>query len=274
MSNSSRVPFFITIPHSGENIPKEVTWLSSLSEAHLMRDVDRFVDKLYRPVIDELHLPCVVSPWHRYVIDLNRSPNEFDADSVEGAAEPSGRHPKGLHWSITTLEEPLLRKPMSMDLHQTLLKEYYWPFHNSVQELGESLVQSAGQVFHLDAHSMPSLGTNLHPDPGQQRADIVVSDFHGSSCRPEFKEIVMEAYQRAGFEVAYNWPYVGGGITKKFGRPSENFHTLQVELNRKLYMDEKNKSQIHPGFEETQAKISTAVTSIYQALEKWIGIGG
>ena len=60
---------------------------------------------------------------------------------------------------------------------------------------------------------MPSVGTSFHKDPGEKRADIVVSDAHGKSVPKEYCDLVVSSYQSAGFQVKVNWPYVGGGIT-------------------------------------------------------------
>ncbi|MEM7646722.1 MAG: N-formylglutamate amidohydrolase [Pseudomonadota bacterium] len=267
MDVSSELPFFVSIPHSGEEIPPEVTWLSSLPEETLMRDVDRFVDQLYAPVIKKLSIPLIKTQWHRYVIDLNRSPDQFDQDSVVGATNEKGTFPKGLHWSVTTHGETLIPKPMSMETHQKLVQSYYLPFHDSVQQMRESIKDSYGHSFHLDLHSMPSLGTSLHPDPGQTRAEVVISDFHGQSAEPFFKELVIESFQEAGFQVAYNWPYIGGGITQKFGAPGEGFNTIQVELNRVLYMNEETKKLNTSGLSAIQEKLGEAIENVVISLK-------
>ena len=136
--------------------------------------------------------------------------------------------PQGLHWSRTTFGEPLITKPLSMELHKQLVKDYYRPFHDSIIKMSQQIISAHNkkihsfikkpdeklkvklQVFHLDLHSMPSVGTKSHPDPGEKRAEVVISDFHGRSSIPEFKEIVIKAYRQAGFQISYNKPYVGG----------------------------------------------------------------
>lgn len=255
--------FFVTIPHAGETVPPEAAWLKNLPEPILMRDVDRYVDQLYQPVLDQLKIQHIVAKCHRYVIDLNRKPEEYDQDSVVGAKLPSGSHPKGLHWSMTTLGEKLIAQPMSPELHDLFVKNHYMTFHDQVQKLAKGFSQS--HLYHLDLHSMPSQGTAMHNDPGEKRADVVVSDFHGQSARKDFVECVMQSYKSAGFLVAYNWPYFGGGITQMYGRPQQGHHTVQVELNRALYMDEQTK-QKSTHFAEVQKKLSTALMNIYQNL--------
>ena len=269
MITAENLPVFVSIPHSGEKVPPEVTWLNK-PEVTLMRDVDRYVDKLYEPGIQNLKLQSIVTDWHRYVVDLNRKPEDFDQQSVEGANEPKGKHPKGLHWSVTTHQEPLIEEPMTMELHNQLVANYYQPFHDQVQATRDHLFSAYSQVYHLDLHSMPSLGTDLHPDPGQQRAEVVISDFHGQSASPEFLEVVMKAYQEVGFQVAYNWPYVGGGITQMYGRPQENRHTIQVELNRALYMNEETKKLNNDTLADVQLKLEKALAAVVTGIKDFL----
>lgn len=261
------IPFVTSVPHSGEQVPSEVTWLQGLSEPHLMRDVDRYVDQLYNEILQELEVTCVTTPWHRYVVDLNRSPDEYDEQSVASAQHQKGTHPKGLHWSVTTQGEPLILEPMTLPLHEDLVKKYFEPFHQELTAVLQSQREKFGCVYHCDLHSMPSLGTPLHPDPGEQRADIVVSDQHGASCETRWMELVRRCYEEQGFHVAYNWPYVGGGVTKRYGRPSEGTHTVQVELNRKLYMDEATKKK-SPDFASTRERLHKAIRGIHSELEQ------
>jgi len=248
-------------------LPDAATWLHGLPEPVLMRDVDRYVNELYHPLINGESLPAVIAECHRYVIDLNRKPDEFDAQAVEGAHFAIGTHPKGLHWSVTTLGEPLIKVPMSMKDHIDFVNMYYSPFHEQVQRLAELVKQQSGSkdIYHLDLHSMPSQGTAMHNDPGQKRADVVISDFHGKSARADFVDLVKSAYTKAGFNIAYNWPYFGGGITQMYGHPDKGHHTVQVELNRALYMNEDTKKQ-SSSFSEVQLKLSAAIRAVRAGL--------
>lgn len=272
MTQAEALPFFVSIPHSGEQIPDEVHWLKNLPEPTLMRDVDRYVDVLYKPALTEFKIPSIVTPWHRYVVDLNRKSDQFDEDAVVGAPLPSGKEPKGLHWSITTHNETLIPEPMTMELHNQLVKNYFEPFHKSVLELRKALKEKHGVSYHLDLHSMPSLGTNLHPDPGETRAEVVISDQHGNSASPEFKDLVMLAFQKAGFQVAYNWPYVGGGITKTYGDPEKGFHTIQVELNRAQYMNEETKQLNQALLPDIQEKLKQALLMVQNGIKEMLNV--
>lgn len=256
-------PLLVTIPHSGEKVPPQTPWLNSLSEEILMCDVDRYVDFLYQPALEKLSIPFVKTEWHRYAADLNRVPDDVDASSVEGHPNAPGSFSRGFHWVITTYKHPLMTQPMSPQLHQELVDLIYEPFHRDVRKLYTQLhEQGFKRTFHIDAHSMPSVGTSEHRDPGELRADIVVSDSKGKSCDPRFKDLVIAAYATAGFKVAYNWPYFGGRVTEQYGVPSRDQHTLQVEMNRALYMDEKTKKLKPDEAQRTQEKILVALSYI------------
>ncbi|MCB0421133.1 MAG: N-formylglutamate amidohydrolase [Bdellovibrionales bacterium] len=262
-------PFFVTIPHSGEQVPGEVTWLQGLPEVTLMRDVDRFVDRLYEPVLKELQIDCIVTQWHRYVVDLNRLEDDVDCDSVLDSSNPSGSFATGLHWRWTTQQEILIKEPMTRKLHDQLVKQYFQPFHRSVRQLYEKFkAQGFKKIYHLDAHSMPSLGTSAHKDPGQQRAEVVVSDMEGKSCEPEFRDLVVEAYKKAGFEVRLNFPYVGGRVTQTYGKPDLGQHAIQVELNRRLYMNEDTKELKLENLKGIQQSLSEAISYIYRQINE------
>jgi N-formylglutamate deformylase len=253
----------VTIPHSGEKIPDFCNWLQGLPEEILMCDVDRFIDLLYEPTLRELEIPFVKSDWHRYAGDLNRLPTDVDASTVENHPTPRGPHTRGFHWAITTYEHPLMPKPLSVEMHEKLVELIYEPFHKKINETCLQFPQ--GPIYHLDVHSMPSVGTSQHRDPGELRADIVISDQLGKSSHAFFRDLVISSYVVAGFKVGYNWPYLGGRMTETYGRPQSGHHTLQVELNRALYMDEKTK-EIKKDYHLVQNKIRAALSSVVKGL--------
>ena len=260
--------FFVTVPHSGEKIPEEVLWLSGLEEPVLMRDVDRYVDQLYSDFCRTEGVDFIFTPWHRYVVDLNRRPDDVDKDSVLESAKPSGTHTTGLHWVKTTLGEVLMKEPIEFLQHQKLVELYHRPFHASVEEKYSELLKCSEKVYQLDAHSMPSLGTAAHRDNGHSRAEIVVSDRNGVSCSSSYRELVCGSYQKAGFEVKENWPYLGGRVTETYGQPEKGQHCIQVELNRKLYMCETTKKKKEAEFLQTKEKIEKALALVKGGISK------
>ena len=259
-----QIPLIATIPHSGERIPPEAPWLEPLPETLLMYDVDRYVDRLYEPTLRRLEIPFVKTDWHRYACDLNRLEDDTDEDSVANSAHPRGTFPRGLHWSITTEGERLMPAPISQEAHRAIIARCFSPFHERVRsELAKYRDAGARATYHLDLHSMPSVGTREHRDPGKRRADVVVSDCDGRSASSDFKDAVIKAYQDAGFRVAYNWPYKGGRLTETYGQPKQNQHAIQAELNRGLYMDEKTKRLRDDLLEPVRQALEGAISSIH-----------
>ena len=76
------------------------------------------------------------------------------------------------------------------------------------------------------------------PIPAPRRLDIVLGDCHGTSCAPEIIDLAERTLSGLGLTVRRNMPYAGGFTTRHYARPSEGRHTLQIEVNRVLYMDE------------------------------------
>jgi N-formylglutamate amidohydrolase len=73
---------------------------------------------------------------------------------------------------------------------------------------------------------------------GSGRPDVVLGDRHGTSCASWITAQLEELLRAHGLKVSRNRPYAGGFITQKYGRPRENVHAVQVEINRSLYMNE------------------------------------
>lgn len=270
MSNSD-LPLFISCPHSGEQIPLEANWLQALDPITLLRDVDRFVDAFYRPLAKKEDIPFIYSPWSRYASDLNRLPVDVDKDSVSSSKNPSGTFTSGLHWVKTSIGEELMTSPISKELHDVLVKAYHEPFHKSIQaQFDHFKRQGHKRVFHIDVHSMPSQGTSIHRDPGETRAEIVISDQDGTSCDPKFKDLIVASYEKAGFQVKTNWPYKGGRITQTYGNPFKGRHTIQIEMNRSIYMNEETKELKKENFKEISSKIETALKLVTAELQSHV----
>lgn len=269
--NESDLPLLISCPHSGEQIPLEANWLQNIDPITLLRDVDRFVDTFYRPIAKKIGVPFIYSPWSRYAMDLNRLVIDVDADSVQNSTNKAGSFSSGLHWVKTSTGEVLMKKPISQKLHVILVQSYYEPFHQALKAQFEHFkLQGHKRVFHIDVHSMPSLGTSIHRDPGDTRAEIVISDQDGKSCDPKFRDLVVASYEQAGFEIKTNWPYKGGRITQTYGNPFKGRHSIQVEMNRSIYMNEETKELTARNFTEVSRKIEAALELINDGLKSHV----
>src|SRR5271169_102004 len=93
-----------------------------------------------------------------------------------------------------------------------------------------------GAAVLIDCHSMPSATGAKDERP---RADLVIGDRYGTSCVAIVAETIEETMRGFGYVVSRNKPYAGGFITEHYGNPAAGLHSVQLEVNRALYMDER-----------------------------------
>ena len=265
-----KIPLLVSIPHSGLKIPPPAYWLKNLDPLLLMCDVDAYVDELYRPALKGI--PTVVFEWHRYAVDANRHPEDISPATVKGVDSQTlhklkhKKSPSDIHWHKTTKGDLLIKKALPFKLHKTLIEKYFNPYHKKIKKQIEDFKKlRALKVYILDLHSMPSKGLDFHKDPGCERPEVVISDREGRSCCQDFTDLVIKAYQKAGFKTKLNWPYKGGAIIQNYGQPKKNQHALQIELNRALYMDEITKTK-NKNYQQIKAQLLKAITFITQYL--------
>jgi N-formylglutamate amidohydrolase len=201
----------------------------------LGRDADLYVDELFQdaPAQGAALLAAHVS---RYVVDLNRAELDFDALAVEGGSARVSPH--GLIWRTTTEGRSALAGPLSRAELERRLDLYYRPYHAALKRVLEARVATFGFAILLCAHSMPSRGRDGHQDTGRERADVVPGSRGRTSAAASVIDCVDRAAREAGFSIAHDQPYRGGFSTGHYGRPDHGVHAIQIELSRRLYMNE------------------------------------
>lgn len=226
----------VEVPHAGLEVPAHFRGPMVTPLRSVARDADLYVDELYADA-PETGATLLVAHTSRYLIDLNRAEDDFDASAVEGAAASPSRA-RGLVWSLTTDNEPALSRPLTRAELDERLAAVYRPYHETLLGLLDRKRARFGHVVLLAAHSMPSLGRAGHGDAGTPRADVVPGTRGRTASRADFIDRVERLAGDAGFSVRHDDPYRGGFTTQRHGRPAENVHAVQVELARRLYMDE------------------------------------
>jgi N-formylglutamate amidohydrolase len=144
----------------------------------------------------------------------------------------------GLLWRIARAGAPMYRRKLSVDEVQARIDRWYRPYHAVLDAEVNRLRTRFGGVWHINCHSMPAIGDANADDPGRARADFVLGDRDGTTCAGEFTAFVADALRAMDYSVAINDPYKGVEIVRKHGRPAERRHSLQIGLNRRLFMDE------------------------------------
>lgn len=244
-------PILVEVPHAGIAVPDEVRGELLLDADGVRRDADLWVDRLYARA-PALGATLVYTEVSRFVVDLNRSPDDVDALSVEGhpRGKPldAGGAPRGLIWRVATDGTQALARPLTLERWRDRVARFHAPYHQALDAEVARLRERFGRLLVLSGHSMPSVGKATHADPGRRRADVVPGDRRGAACAPEITRCAVDHFTAAGLSVAPNDPYQGGDTTRRLGRPPERLHALQVELNRDLYMDEQRFVERDPGF--------------------------
>jgi len=233
---ADETPLLVEIPHAGVRVPSAIR-PSILTAPHTMeRDADRFVDELFADAPLE-GATFLAGRCSRYVVDLNRAEEDVDADAVEGAA-PGGRAPRGVIWRVSGDGGKILARPLTQAELAWRLDAFHRPYHREIQQIVAQKLQRFGLAVVLAAHSMPSRARLASGELGPPRADVVPGTRGRTSADPRFIDCVDRHAQAAGMSVRHDDPYRGGFTTQHYGRPHARVHVVQVELARRLYMDE------------------------------------
>jgi len=123
------------------------------------------------------------------------------------------------------------------DLRQRL-DNYYWPYHNTLAAILKGFRERQGIAFHVSCHSMSSVGGKAVADAGRVRSDFDIGTRDGTTTAPDFAIAVVEYLQGCGYDTTLNEHFKGAESVRKHGNPTAGVHSLQIEINRSIYMDE------------------------------------
>ncbi|MDP3277558.1 MAG: N-formylglutamate amidohydrolase [Deltaproteobacteria bacterium] len=238
-------PVVVEVPHAGVQIPASIAAELDCTPRDVLRDSDTYVDELVAQTPDT-GATLLVSDVSRYVVDLNRTERDIDALSVpslvgarcpHGAAGVCDHAPRGVIWRESTEGYNLLRQPLSEIAYRSRIDQYYAPYHRALAARLSELHAMHGFVMLVSVHSMPGYGRG--PDGSRvRRADIVPGTRGQTTAHRDVIHVVDSHFRAAGLSVRHDDPYRGGATTARWGRVSDGFHAVQIELNRALYLDE------------------------------------
>jgi N-formylglutamate amidohydrolase len=154
--------------------------------------------------------------------------------------------------------QEIYRERLSVDDALGRIEALYKPYHRALRRLINKAHQAFGSVILVDCHSMPSIGIS-RDEP--RRPDVVIGDRYGTSCAPLLPDTVEETMGSLGYAVGRNKPYAGGFITEHYGNPASGLHSIQLELNRAIYMDERRRER-GPRFAQVVADFSALADAL------------
>jgi N-formylglutamate deformylase len=234
----------LSSPHSGDIYPASFKAYSQLDPLTLRRSEDAFIHELYAEG-PARGAPLLEALFPRAYCDPNRSAYELDPAMFDAPLPPhvvteSSKIGAGLGTIARVVAGGLeiYKSKLPFAEAERRVETCWRPYHDTLQALLDEARARHGIALLLDCHSMPSVGGNNMPDAGQRRPDMVIGDFHGVSCPPRLVDRVEDYLASCGFSTTRNKPYAGGYITQHYARREQGLHTLQLEINRDLYMDE------------------------------------
>jgi N-formylglutamate amidohydrolase len=237
-----RSPVVFNSPHSGRVYPPAFLAAARLDLATLRRSEDSFVDELFAGVVRRGH-PLMRAHFPRCYVDVNREPYELDPRMFDGrlpsfANTRSMRVAGGLGTVARVVGEAQEIYHERLPVNEALrrIEGLYKPYHRALRRLMSRIHRDFGAAVLVDCHSMPSA---VGAKDDRPRADIVIGDRYGTSCLGVVADTMEETLHGLGYSVNRNKPYAGGFITEHYGNPASGLHSVQLEVNRALYMDER-----------------------------------
>jgi N-formylglutamate deformylase len=267
-ARGTAIPLVLDSPHSGTRYPDDFDHLPPRSIVRQAEDTH--VADLYAAAPD-FGATLIEALFPRAYIDPNRHVADIDQELLTeawlGPITPSRKTEQGigLVWRLAHGGAPLYARKLTVAEVRRRIDDYYEPYQQMLAAALDERHRDFGAVWHVNCHSMPAVGDVMADDPGRARADFVLGDRDGTTCEPEFTAVVAASLAGMGYAVAINDPYKGVELVRKHGRPAERRHSLQIEVNRKLYMDEAT-LEVNAGF----ASLRTDIERLLQIVAAFV----
>jgi len=258
-------PAVFDSPHSGTGYPQD--FLAIQPPAAYRQGEDSHVEALYAAA-PACGACLIAAEFSRVYVDPNRAVDDLDPKLMD-TEWPQPTNPtdksirgQGLIWRLAPPTLPLYDRLLSVDEVRRRIDHYYSPYHRILREALDKTHRQFGAVYHVNCHSMPSSSTEMSPEgPGKERPQFTLGDRDGTSCSPSFTKLVKDTLQAMGYAVTVNDPYKGAELVRAYSDPSAGRHSLQIEVNRRLYMDEERFVR-HDGFETLRENLTSLIQAI------------
>ena len=251
------LPLVFDSPHSGCRYPEDFAFCCPLPV--LRRAEDAYVDELFGAA-PEHGASLIGAVFPRSYLDVNRAADDLDPKMLVDAPPASWR-PRpvtrvGLVRRHAQPGVPIYDRKLSADEVLARIERCHTPYHRVLDRRCDELYGRFGAVWHVNCHSMPS--HNRRAGTKGEHGDFVLGDRDGTTCGAEFTDLVAGFLRGLGYEVRINDGYKGVEIVRRQGRPAERRHSLQIEIDRALYMDQVTLEKL-PGFAPLQADLARLI---------------
>lgn len=274
------LPLVCDSPHSGTAYPADFGFAVPL--ALLRRGEDSLVQQLWAQ-LPQHGATLVEATFPRTYIDPNREEGDINPAMLDGvwpeALTPGPKTLQGLGLIWEKINQagqstPMYDRLLPVAEVQQRIERYWRPYHAALAQAIRWSVDRFGGVWHINLHSMPSdvyvrLGT-----PDKHLADFVLGDRDGTTCDPAFIRLIGDTLQAQGYSVAYNEPYKGVALIGRIGQPAYHRHSLQIEINRRIYLNEDtreanaNFAQVQQHLQEVMRVVAEYVRNAMRGLSR------
>ncbi len=255
------VPLVVASPHSGREYAAAFLEAARLGPLDLRRSEDSFVEELFASAVHH-GAPLLCAEFPRAYCDPNREAWELDpgmfVDSLPdwvNTTSPRVGAGLGTIARVVTSGEAIYREKLRFAEAQARVRDCWQPYHDALTQMITETKAAFGACLLIDCHSMPA-GAGRTGGP-----DFVLGDAHGTACMASVTAMVERVLSGFGYDVRRNDPYAGGYVTRHYGRPRDKVHALQIEVARRLYMDEAT-LQKSTGFDTLQLRLDTLLAEI------------
>jgi N-formylglutamate deformylase len=259
------LPLVCDSPHSGTLYPADFG--HAIARAELRYGEDTHVERLWDHA-PQVGATLIAAHFPRTYIDVNRALSDIDPGMLDAPwPRPIAPTDKtalgmGLIWRQVRAGAPIYARRLTVAEVKQRIALCWGPYREALRHASQRALRRFGQCFHLNLHSMPSdayqrLGI-ASPTP---LADFVLGDRRGRSCDREFVALVKRAIEAHGYRVAVNDPYEGQELVRVMGEPAEHRHSLQIEVNRALYMDEATREP-NAHFDDLRADLASVLEEV------------
>jgi N-formylglutamate amidohydrolase len=265
------LPLVLDSPHSGHDFPDDFG--AAVSETELREGEDCFVDELVAAG-PEMGAPLLAALWPRTYLDPNRHAGDVDLDLIDGSwpgeYRPSGkaRVGKALIWRTLEDGRPIYSRKLLPEVISRRIDSFHGPYHDAIQNLLNETHARFGKVYHINCHSMRAVaGKQSEDGEGNARADFVLGDRDGTTCDPAFTGFVRGVLAGMGYKVKVNDPYKGVELVRAYSDPKAGRHSLQIEINKRLYMDEASLHK-NEGFESLRNSLAQLLKEVSMYIQE------
>jgi N-formylglutamate amidohydrolase len=254
------LPVLLSVPHSGRDYPDWLIALAGGGKGALTALEDPLVDRL---VWRALQRGCgaVIARTPRAAVDCNRSEDEVDPSVIDGArrgrVSARARGGLGIVPARTQQHGYLWRRAISPKQLEERLAQAHRPYHEAIEAQLTLLVDRFGCALLLDCHSMPP--------PPEGVPSVIFGDCRGRTADAWVSAEAMAITRRLGFDAGLNDPFAGGHVIERHARPSAGIHALQLEIDRRSYLDDKLQRP-GLGFDRVAAFLESLSVELGQAL--------